>query len=321
MTNKYYSMNKLHIDFDDLLIVPVTKSYINSRSECKLPEILPLFTAPMDTVINEENMHIFKDFNICLPRLNRGLIANQDRFYSYGIEEFVRLFITEEPIFTKAYALIDVANGHMSSVHTAVKEAKKIHGDSLTLMVGNIANPDTFEMLQECGADYIRVGIGNGGGCLTTQQTGVGYPMASLISECKVVKRGTKLVADGGFKKCSDIIKALALGADYVMLGSILNRMQESAGETVNYQGKPHKHFRGMSSKGVQEEWGREVLKTSEGIDKYFPVEYTYDQWVNNFKDYLKSAMSYTGCTTLEEFIGEVELIEISKNAFNRFTK
>ncbi len=312
---------KINLDFNDVLICPAPCSDIRSRSECEVGEILPLFTAPMDTVINRDNMHIFKDFNICLPRLNKGLIIDENIFYSYGIEEFEKIFIDGDPDFKKTCVLIDVANGHMMRVHQAVKQAKLKYGSDLKLMVGNIANPETFEILQDCGADYIRVGIGNGGGCLTTQQTGVGYPMASLISECNFVKKGSKLVADGGMQKYSDIIKALAIGADYVMLGSILNRMQESAGETVTYQGKPHKHFRGMSSKGVQEEWGRDVLKTSEGIDKYFPVEYTYSQWVSNFRDYLKSAMSYTGCRTLEEFIGNVEIIQISNNAYNRFAK
>jgi len=314
-------MRDKKLDFNDLLIVPEPSSHIRSRSECVLPEVLPLFTAPMDTVINEDNMHIFKDFHICLPRLNKGLIVDERIFYSYGIEEFEDIFLNNHPLFKKTCALIDVANGHMTRVHQAVKSVKLKYGESLSLMVGNIANPETFEILQDCGADYIRVGIGNGGGCLTTVQTGVGYPMASLISQCRFLKKDTKIVADGGMKSYSDIIKALALGADFVMLGSILNRMRESAGETVDYQGKPYKRFRGMSHKNVQEEWGREKITTSEGIDKFFPIEYTYSQWVENFKDYLKSAMSYTGCNTLEEFIGEVEMIEISNNAYNRFAK
>lgn len=312
---------KINLDFNDVLICPVSSSNIRSRSECILPDILPLFTAPMDTVINEENMHIFKDFNICLPRLNRGLIIDENIFYSYGIEEFENIFIDGDPNFKKVCVLIDVANGHMKRVHQAVKQAKWRYGSDLKLMVGNIANPETFEILQDCGADYIRVGIGNGGGCLTTVQTGVGYPMASLISECRFIKRNAKIVADGGMKSYADIIKALALGADYVMLGSILNRMLESAGETVIIDEITHKRFRGMSSKSVQKEWGRDTLKTSEGIDKMVLVEYTYAQWVSNFKDYLKSAMSYTGCTTLEEFIGEVEIIQISQNSYNRFAK
>jgi GMP reductase len=314
--------NKINLDFNDVLICPIPASDIRSRTECEVGEILPLFTAPMDTVINRDNMHIFsKDFNICLPRENNGPHVDEgDVFSSYGIEEFEKLFLENEVSFTKAHILIDVANGHMRRLHHTVSLAKKKY-PHMILMAGNVAHPETFEILQDCGADYIRVGIGNGGGCLTTVQTGVGYPMASLISECNFLKKESKLVADGGMKSYADIIKALALGADYVMLGSVLNRMAESAGETVNYQGKPHKHFRGMSSKGVQEDWGKYILKTSEGIDKYFPVEYTYSQWVSNFRDYLKSAMSYTGCTTLEEFIGGVELIQISENAYRRFSK
>jgi len=313
--------NKINLDFNDLLICPTPASNIRSRSECILPEVLPLFTAPMDTVVNEKNLHIFKDFNICLPRLNRGLIVDENIFYSYGIEEFENIFIYGNHNFKKACVLIDVANGHMKRVHQAVKQAKQKYGSDLKLMVGNIAHPETFEILQDCGADYIRVGIGNGGGCLTTVQTGVGYPMASLISECNFVKRNSKIIADGGMKNYADIIKALALGADYVMLGSILNRMLESAGETVMIDEITHKRFRGMSSKSVQKDWGRDTLKTSEGIDKMVLVEYTYVQWVSNFKDYLRSAMSYTGCGTLEEFIGNVEIIQISNNAYNRFAK
>jgi GMP reductase len=312
--------NKINLDFNDVLICPTPTSDIRSRSECEIGEILPLFTAPMDTVVNRNNLHIFKDFNICLPRENNGPHVDEDIFSSYGIEEFEKIFLENDVSFTKANVLIDVANGHMKRLHYAAYLAKKKY-PHMTLMVGNVAHPETFEILQNHGVDYIRVGIGNGGGCLTTVQTGVGYPMASLISECNFVKRKSKLVADGGMKNYADIIKALALGADYVMLGSILNRMLESAGETVIIDEICHKRFRGMSSKSVQASWGKEVLKTSEGIDKMVLVEYTYVQWVSNFKDYLRSAMSYTGCGTLEEFIGNVEIIQISENAYRRFSK
>jgi IMP dehydrogenase/GMP reductase len=187
---------------------------------------------------------------------------------------------------------------------------------------------------------------------LTTQQTGVGYPMASLIHETAKIQQerniATKIVADGGFKKYADVIKALALGADYVMLGSIFNKALESCGET--YEGnkkydswtepgervdqfsestkeqflmgrKFYKKFRGMSTKDVQLSLGRKDIKTSEGISKMQPVEYTLDGWTQNFKDYLKSAMSYTDCLTLGEFIGKVRFNRITKNSFDRFNK
>lgn len=199
-------------------------------------------------------------------------------------------------------------------------------------------------------------------GCLTTQQTGVGYPMASLIELTKgiadTLNNPAKIVADGGFKKYSDVIKALALGADYVMLGSIFNKALESAGENYvqikdtneymlfdNYLtsfdifdgghfdtsnitpenlmavGSLYKKFRGMSTKEVQKTWGNEVLKTSEGVVKYQQVEYTLSGWVENFEHYLKSAMSYTDSHNLGEFIGEVQITQITENAFKRYNK
>ena len=127
-------------------------------------------------------------------------------------------------------------------LYELAKEAKLIYGYDMCLMVGNVANPKTFQEYCKIGVDMVRIGIGNGGGCLTTVQTGVGYPMASLIQECYEIKSlsnyKTEIVADGGFKKFSDIIKGLAFGADYVMLGSILNQCLESSGETTkeNYE-------------------------------------------------------------------------------------
>ena len=342
----------MKLDLDDFLIKPATVTRIYSRQEVS-PYYsngkLPLITAPMDTVIDESSIEIFnKHFNICLPRKN-DLSISYDHFYSYGYDDFEKVFSKLEiPSDKQVYALIDVANGHMSRLHDMVYKYKKKHGNNLVLMVGNVATPETFAILQKAGADYVRIGIGNGNGCLTTMQTGVGYPMGSLIRECKELRDNnssnwsghtrTKIVADGGFKSYSDIIKALALGADYVMLGSVLNKMFESAGQLYDefnvpilnneenkklfLEGKPfYKDFRGMSTKAVQKEWGRENYKTSEGIESVRPVEYTYDKWVENFTDSLKSAMSYCGEVILDDFIGGPQMIEISEKSYKRFYK
>lgn len=351
-------------DFDDILIEPELHTSIRSRKNVDISDekqMLPLFTAPMDTVVSESNISKFNDRGIygMIPRKMNPSSADYSTdykiWYSYGLDEFQKMFIDNKiEIFPqdKVYALIDIANGHMRIVKDLVEQAKEIYGRQLVLMVGNCANPLTYLSLAQSGADYVRMGIGNGAGCLTTVQTGVGYPMASLIHETAKIQKernlSAKIVADGGFKKYADVIKALALGADYVMLGSIFNKALESCGET--YEGnkkydswtepgemvnqyseevkeqfllgkKFFKKFRGMSTKDVQKSLGKTDLKTSEGISKMQPVEYTLEGWTENFSDYLKSAMSYTDCLTLGEFIGKVRFNKISKNSFDRFHK
>jgi IMP dehydrogenase/GMP reductase len=351
-------------DFDDILIEPEMHTGILSRKKVDPfdeKQMLPLFTAPMDTVISMDNYEVFNSHKIysIIPRKIEyeltHISLDHKIWFSYGLDDFKRLFIDNQaniPLGQKAYALIDIANGHMRIVKELLEQSKEIYGRNLVIMVGNCANPLTYLSLAQSGADYVRMGIGNGAGCLTTVQTGVGYPMASLIHETAKIQQernlSTKIVADGGFKKYADVIKALALGADYVMLGSIFNKALESCGET--YEGnkkydswtepgdkvdqysfdtliqfeagkKFYKKFRGMSTKEVQKSLGKTDLKTSEGISKMQPVEYTLGGWTENFKDYLKSAMSYTDCLTIGEFIGKVKFNKISKNSMERYSK
>lgn len=194
--------------------------------------------------------------------------------------------------------------------------------------------------------------------CTTSANVSIHYPMASLVNECynisKEFESPTKIVADGGFRNYSDIIKALALGSHSVMLGGIFNKCLEScsdnfmrieenspanryhelrkefrykkldrenAEEHFKNDGEVYKYYRGMSTKEVQKFWNKKDLKTGEGISKYNKVEYTLGGWTENFIDYLKSAMSYTNSRNLKEFIGETQWIQISQNSFMRFNK
>lgn len=356
--------NQEKFDFNDILIEPVKSSKIISRSEISTrygsPEgrfgHLPLIAAPMDTVVSVTNLSEFKrnNINVCLPRGEDIAARNDDAimvFDAFSLKEFTEKFIVNHIDGTgnatrPSHVLIDIANGHMSDLVYVTKKAKEYYGKTMQLMVGNVANPQTFKALSDAGADFIRVGIGNGGGCLTTEQTGVGYPMGSLVKECydtvKNLKgKRAKIVADGGMKKYADIIKALALGADYVMVGSIFNKALESCG--TNYKddwkggrknisqkraskrfksGKVvYKQFRGMSTKEVQKKWGRGVLKTSEGVVRYRPVEYTLGSWVDNFEHYLSSAMSYSDSVKLEKFVGKARYNKISYQSYERFNK
>lgn len=338
------------LDWDDISIVPDLLSGISSRSEIsnKRNGKLPLFTAPMDKVIDESNVKKFEEnnINVCLPRhVKYDNLKNDSYFYSYGLDEICNIVENEESLPKKV--LIDIANGHMNKLLDISKKIKETY--DVTLMVGNIANPDTYRLYCQAGIDFIRVGIGAGNVCTTSANTSVHYPLASLISECADIKKEflnpTKIIADGGFNNFSDIIKALGIGADYVMLGSIFNKSLESCGDNFtrkeNMYGKLeytkieeerlddiieqgidiYKYYRGMSTKEVQKTWNKKKLTTSEGISKYNKVEYRLDEWCENFSDYLKSAMSYTHSYDLGEFIGNINFVKISVNAFNRFNK
>ena len=343
-------MKDIKFDFNDILIVPSEITNITTRTEVN-PFVsngfLPLITAPMDTVVDRTNCDLFYDnkVNVCLSRFEER--TKGDMFESYSLSQFEEKYLNTI-LDGKHYVLIDTANGHIQTVINATKKAKDMYGDKMVLMVGNVANPVTYKILSNAGADLIRCGIGNGNACTTTANLGIGYPMASLISECYYLSlsldKPAKIVADGGMKEYSDIIKALALGADYVMLGSILNKCVESCGKTfIKGSGRPieisnaeainHfkmgdlgesviiKEFRGMSTKKVQKKWGNEVLKTSEGVVRYRPVEYTLVGWLDNFESYLRSAMSYVDARTLEEFVDNSVFINITNNAYNRFKK
>lgn len=338
----------MKFDWNDVSIVPETLSTIASRKEINpfYDGKLPLFTAPMDKVIDDTNVNHFvnNNINICFPRhIKYSQLKNDDFFYSYSLDDVINMIQTGERFPKKV--LIDVANGHMMKLYETSKLLKEKLGSSIELMVGNIANPDTYREYCKIGVDYIRVGIGGGSACTTSANVSIHYPMASLISECAKYKsefeNPTKIIADGGFKNFSDIIKALALGADYVMLGGMFNKSLESCGETFMKDSQEqfyevdmdrakvafesgmsvYKYYRGMSTKEVQKSWNRHELKTGEGITKYNKVEHTLDGWCENFTDYLKSAMSYTNSRNLKEFIGEVRYEMITQNSFNRFNK
>jgi IMP dehydrogenase/GMP reductase len=337
-------------DFKDITLVPETITNIDSRSEINILTknlTLPIIVSPMDTVVDNSNYKKFLDNNleVCLPRGEYS--SDNNVFISISLSDFEIMVLKHkkfEKVPTYQKILVDIANGHMSKLYDLCKYFIENIKTDHQLMIGNIANPTTYEKFAELGVDYIRVGIGGGSGCLTSANTGVHYPMASLISECHQIKkkRGykTNIVADGGFRNYDDIIKALALGADYIMLGGVLNKCLESCSpiyfnkwiklndSTSNYiwnnlpylRKYMYKKFRGMSTKEVQKKWGRDKLITSEGISKYNKVEYKLDKWLENLQDYLKSAMSYTNSRNLEEF-KDTEYIFITENALKRYYK
>ena len=239
--------------YNDLTIVPAAFSCISSRSECNPyvhDNMLPIFTAPMSSVVNEDNFYLWKSNGITpiMPR-NVGIdtritYMNNGEWVAFSLNEFVELFIEtklKSPFENgKTYHVcVDLANGHMAKLYDFISKAKEIaskEGYKLDVMTGNIANPETYNALYASNVDYIRLSIGSGNGCLTTSNTGIHYPIASLIDECNSIRiyrneRYPFIVADGGIRNFSDAIKALALGADYVMIGGLFSSFIESAAE------------------------------------------------------------------------------------------
>ena len=350
-------MKNIKFDLKDIAIVPAVVSDIDSRTECDTftdGHYLPLMAAPMDTVVCSKNINTYIKNGIipCYPRgeyhdpngYNRKMV-----FQSYGLDEVefqlsaIIEYETEPyigtPFWKYDYILIDIANGHMQRLVDVLKEIKAFRPE-IKVMVGNVGHPSTYKNLAMAGADYVRCSIGTGAGCTTAANVAINYPLGSLISECRAIKKENgydcAIVADGGMQGYDDIIKALALGADYVMVGSLFNKAMQSSGSNhlwgikLNFHlakklwkwGFPiKKKYRGMSTKAVQRKWGKTKLVTAEGITKYQKISYNLSQWKENFQDYLKSNMSYCGCKTLEEFIGEVEWIFITTNALKRFAK
>lgn len=342
-------------DFHDIILTPATESEVDSRKDIDIrvdsdikqfKYSLPLMTSPMDTVVDTYNCWEFyeKQINTVLPRgISTDEMSGLNQFiFSISLEEAENMSKFPE-LFEKhknKIFLIDIANGHMTKLHDIVRDLIVIY-PNMKIIVGNVATPETYKVFADMGAFAVRLGIGNGQACTTTANVAVGYPMASLIKECYdaslYYENPPLIIADGGFKNFDDIIKAHTLGADFVMLGSIFNKALESsgniywkdleikskwlAGKMFDRGFKLKKLYRGMSTKDVQKSWNKKELQTSEGIVKLNDVEYRLETWVENFSDYLRSAMSYSGCKNLKEFIGLQNYELITESAFRRFHK
>lgn len=325
----------------DVAIMPAAISEIEHRSECKTHYEggkLPIFTAPMPCVVDSSNYEKFEQYgiNAILPRTeNIGfrLSICDKQWCAFSLDEFEQYFINEKIVNSHFYVLIDIANGNMKKLYDMSKSAKEYYGGRISLMVGNIANPETFRKFCEIGIDYVRCSVGSGMACTTSTNLGILYPMASLIDECFRIKldmnSNTKIIADGGISSYRRMIKALALGADYIMLGSTLNKLEDSAGEIITRMAIDEKSGHLVETKfkeyyGMASEKGMKLLGktgTPEGKMVYNRCNGTIESFTNEFIGYLKSAMSYCNINDIEYFVGGPELNILSENASNQFNQ
>ena len=388
-------LNKIGYGYEDLTIVPHRFSRVKSRSECDPftnEKTLPIFASPMASVVSDKNYDVFVNNDI-IPIIPRNIdfekrveLMEKGVWVALSLNEFAELFcdfsgsryanVEGIPDFR---ICIDIANGHMVQLYEKILMARQLElmkPYNLVIMAGNMASPETYEALCEQNVkmmidyrlklvDYIRTSIGSGQGCTTSSNVGVHYPPGTLIDECrKIAERYQEhrpyIVADGGIKGYRYVNIALALGADYVMIGGLFGQTLESAGEKVIYVfdecpekcpsqdlleyedlycdfntgewygtykgvevnlGKIDSKFFGMASADGQKSINGNKTKTAEGVTKYLPVKYRLDKWVENMAWFICSAMSYCDSFYLDEFIGKQKLIPNSQSAVNAINK
>lgn len=217
--------------------------------------------------------------------------------------------------------VLDSAHGHSKGILDTVRAIKKQM--VIEIIAGNVATAEATQALIDAGADAVKVGIGPGSICTTRIVAGVGVPQISAIDECAVVgrKHGVPIIADGGIRYSGDIAKALAVGASAIMAGSLLAGTEESPGETIMFQGRQYKSYRGMGSigamtKGSTDRYFQEGTAADklvpEGIEGRVPYRGTISAVVHQMMGGLRSSMGYCGSQSIAAFWDKAEFVEIT---------
>ena len=346
---------KEYLTFDDVLIQPrysSIKSRLDTDIRTKLSTHIslniPIISSNMSSVTESKMsiamaleggvgvLHRFKDPKYIAKEIkivkdftfdkNEFPIANTDSSgklivgASVGIRED---FLKSIEIFTKEnvdFIVIDVAHAHSLYVINAIKEIKKEFGSSFDLIVGNIATKEAAKDLASLGIDAIKVGIGPGSVCTTRMVAGVGVPQLSAIDEVYKALSTTNIpiIADGGIRYPADISKAIAAGANTVMLGNLLAKTTESAGDIVEVNGTLYKRYAGGSSetemrkrfKIDKREWSSKIAP--EGVEGLVKIEGSVADILNPLTGGLRSALSYTNSKNISQFHKNVRFIRIT---------
>ncbi len=217
--------------------------------------------------------------------------------------------------------VIDTAHGHSKAVIDTLKKIKKKY--SVEVVAGNVATAEGTLDLIKAGADAVKIGIGPGSICTTRIVAGAGVPQLTAIKDCYAVahRHNIPLIADGGIKYSGDITKALAAGAHCVMIGSLFAGTIESPGETVLYQGRSYKVYRGMGSIGAMEQGAKDRYQQEgveaqklvpEGVEGRVPIRGSLSQSINQLIGGLRSGMGYCGAKNLPELRRKAKFLQIT---------
>ncbi|MGI9545745.1 MAG: IMP dehydrogenase [Flavobacteriaceae bacterium] len=285
-------------------------------------------------VVNGENKLVglitFRD----ITKLNQKPIANKDKFGRLRVAAAVGVtadVLERTAALVKAgidAIVIDTAHGHTKGVVDILKNIKKKF-PNLEVVVGNIATADAARYLVEAGADAVKVGIGPGSICTTRVVAGVGFPQFSAVLEVATAIKdsGVPVIADGGIRYTGDIPKAIAAGADSVMLGSLLAGTKESPGETIIYEGRKFKSYRGMGSVEAMKEGSKDryfqdveddIKKlVPEGIVGRVPYKGELYESIHQFIGGLRAGMGYCGAGDISSLQNSGRFIKVTSSGIN----
>ena len=333
------------LTFDDVLLLPKYSNVLPSETNIFLQLSknislkVPFLTSAMDTVteskmaiaiakegglgIIHRNLNIKKQSNEVKKVKNKKLYVGAAIGTNQEDLDRARSLISNGT----DLIVIDTAHGHSEKVLKTLKKIKKII-KNVPVCVGNIATGEAAKKLYENGADIIKVGIGPGSICTTRMVAGIGVPQISAIMEVKkaLYKKNVKIISDGGIKFSGDIAKALAAGADAIMMGSIFAGTDESPGKKFKFKGKIYKQYRGMGSIGAMSAGSanRYFQKNFKDKSKFVPegvegrVEYKgkVSKIIYQLQGGLRSSMGYIGAKNLKEINNKAKFVKITKAGF-----
>ena len=315
--------------YDDITLVP-QYSEVRSRFDpdtsttfCDLERDTPIISANMDTVTGA---------GMCSTLWKMGALGALHRFNTVAENVTEFLHVTELGAYalvtvgvndwsdraTRLYEagarhfIIDVAHGHCVMMKEAVTGMRKVFGQEIKIIAGNVATPRAVNDMQSWGVDVVKLGIGSGAICKTRMVTGHGVPMFSCLLECtrEADDLGVQTIADGGIRSSGDIVKALVAGADFVMLGSLLAGTEEAPGHAFLEKTGLKKTYRGMASFEAQLDRNDKVPSiAAEGVSSVISYKGNVVNVINELKMGLKSGMSYCNASTLVELPVKAEWI------------
>lgn len=323
--------------FDDVILVP---SYNGIRSRNHVTTSVKVAGHLFDIPIVSSNMDTVTEVAMSKLLATHGGLALLHRFMS--IDENVRMFkeaaspkhvgisigIGDDGM-KRAEALIgtgaeivcvDVAHGHSKEVNRTVRTLRDTYKNNIMIIAGNVATYAGADYLAAAGADVIKVGIGPGSVCSTRIKTGFGVPQLTAIMDCCKIDRN--VIADGGIRFPGDAVKALAAGADMVMLGGLLAGTDETPGESIEKTGADGKiykvkRFRGMASREAQEEFmgSMSEWKTAEGVALEVPCKGSARAVLLDIMGGIRSGMTYCGAMEIRELKRKAQFMEVTPAA------